>query len=99
MVLRSFRDDCLEAYVVSYSYGMGDPLASRFKKAGRTAEGGGVPVVFCWASPVRNCLKPGTRPEGMGTESPAGCEEMTRSGDSESTKRFHHHSLAHDQVV
>jgi hypothetical protein len=28
--------------------------------------------------PFRNCLEPGTRPEGVGTESPAGCEEITR---------------------
>ncbi len=27
MVMRSFRDDCWEAYVISNSYGMGDPLA------------------------------------------------------------------------
>ena len=31
-----------EAYVISNSYGMGDPLASRFEEAGRTAEGGGI---------------------------------------------------------
>ena len=42
MVMRSFRGDCREAYVISNSYGMGDPLASRFSKAGRTAEGGGI---------------------------------------------------------
>ncbi len=42
MVMRSFRCDCREAYVISNSYGMGDPLASRFSKAGRTAEGGGI---------------------------------------------------------
>ena len=41
MVMRSFRDDCREAYVISNSYGMGDPLAFRFREAGRTAEGGG----------------------------------------------------------
>ncbi len=40
--MRSFRCDCREAYVISNSYGMGDPLASRFSKAGRTAEGGGI---------------------------------------------------------
>jgi hypothetical protein len=42
----SFRDDCREAYVISDSYGMGDPLASRFGEAGRTAEGGSLPAVF-----------------------------------------------------
>jgi hypothetical protein len=40
--MRSFQDDWWEAYVISDSYGMGDPLASRFREAGRTAEGGGV---------------------------------------------------------
>jgi hypothetical protein len=44
--MRSFRDDWREAYVISNSYGMGDPLASRFSEAGRTAEGGGLPAVF-----------------------------------------------------
>jgi hypothetical protein len=38
----SFLRDCQEAYVISDSCGMGDPLASRFKDAGRTAEGGGI---------------------------------------------------------
>jgi len=38
----SFQGDCREAYVISNSYGMGDPLASRFEEAGRTAEGGGI---------------------------------------------------------
>jgi hypothetical protein len=42
MVMRSFRSECREAYVISNSYGMGDPLASRFTEAGRTAEGGGI---------------------------------------------------------
>ena len=42
MVMRSFQSDCREAYVISDSYGMGDPLASRFEEAGRTAEGGGI---------------------------------------------------------
>ena len=42
MVMRSFHGDCREAYVISNSYGMGDPLASRFKEAGRTVEGGGI---------------------------------------------------------
>ncbi len=42
MVMRPFRSDCREVYVISNSYGMGDPLASRFREAGRTAEGGGV---------------------------------------------------------
>ena len=42
MVMRSFRSDCREAYVISSSYRMGDPLASRFCEAGRTAEGGGI---------------------------------------------------------
>ena len=42
MVMRSFRSDWREAYVISYSYGMGDPLAFRFREAGRTAEGGGI---------------------------------------------------------
>jgi hypothetical protein len=42
MVMKSFRSDWREAYVISNSYGMGDPLASRFEKAGRTAEGGGI---------------------------------------------------------
>ena len=40
--MRSFQSDCREAYVISNSYGMGDPLASRFEEAGRTAEGGGI---------------------------------------------------------
>ena len=42
MVRRSFQGDCREAYVISNSYGMGDSLASRFREAGRTAEGGGI---------------------------------------------------------
>ena len=42
MVMRSFQDDFREAYVISNSYEMGDPLASRFSEAGRTAEGGGI---------------------------------------------------------
>jgi hypothetical protein len=42
MVMRSFRDDWREAYVISNSYGMGDSLASRFREVGRTAEGGGI---------------------------------------------------------
>jgi len=42
MVMRSFQSDCREAYVISNSYGMGDPRASRFEEAGRTAEGGGI---------------------------------------------------------
>jgi len=67
MVMRSFQSDCREASVISDSYGIGDPLASRFEEAGRTAEGGGI-----------------TRPQLF---------EMTRPGDSESMKRFHHHSL------
>ncbi len=36
----SFRGDCWKAYVISNSYGMEDPLASRFEEAGRRAEGG-----------------------------------------------------------
>jgi len=40
--MRSFQSDCREAYVISNSYGMGDPRASRFEEAGRTAEGGGI---------------------------------------------------------
>jgi len=53
MVMRSFRGDCREAYVISYSYGMGDPLASRFREAGRTVEGGGItrPQLFEMTSP------------------------------------------------
>ena len=39
-VMVSFRDDCREDYVISNSYGMRGPLASRFKEEGRTAEGG-----------------------------------------------------------
>jgi hypothetical protein len=42
MVMRFFRDDWREVYVISHSYGMGNPLASRFGEAGRTAEGGGI---------------------------------------------------------
>ena len=42
MVMKSFRDDCREAFVISNSYRMGDPLASRFIEVGRTAEGGGI---------------------------------------------------------
>jgi hypothetical protein len=38
MVMKSFRDDCWEVYVISNNYGMGDPLASRFREAGRTAD-------------------------------------------------------------
>ena len=41
MVMRSFRSDCREGYVISNSYGMGDPLASRFTEARGTAAGGG----------------------------------------------------------
>jgi hypothetical protein len=40
----SFRSDCREAFIISNSYGMGDPLASRFEKTGRTAEEGGLPA-------------------------------------------------------
>ena len=65
--MRSFQNDCREAYVISNSYGMGDPLASRFEEAGRTAEGGGI-----------------TRSQLF---------EITRLGDPESKKRFHHNSL------
>jgi hypothetical protein len=68
MVMMSFQGDCREAYVISNSYGMGDPLASRFGEAGRTAEGGGIPRQKLF--------------------------EMTRPGDSEPKKRFHHHLLA-----
>ncbi len=39
---RSFCRDWWKAYVISNSYGMGDPLDSRFREAGRTAEGGGI---------------------------------------------------------
>ena len=46
MVMKSFRDDWRKAYVISNSFGMGDPLAYRFEEAGRTAEGGGLPAVF-----------------------------------------------------
>jgi hypothetical protein len=42
MVMKSFRSDCWEAFVISFSYGTGDPLAFRFEEAGRTAEGGGI---------------------------------------------------------
>ncbi len=42
MVVRCFQSDWREAYVISNSYEMGDPLASRFREAGRTAEGGGI---------------------------------------------------------
>jgi hypothetical protein len=38
--MRSFRSDWREAYVISNSYGMGDPLAFRFEETERTAEGG-----------------------------------------------------------
>jgi hypothetical protein len=41
MVMGSFQSDCRKAFVISNSYGMGDPLASRFEEAGRTVEGGG----------------------------------------------------------
>ncbi len=40
--MKSFQSDSREAYVISNGYGMGDPLASRFREAGRTAEGGGI---------------------------------------------------------
>ena len=40
--MRPFQSDCREVYFISYSYGMGDPLASRFEEVGRTAEGGGI---------------------------------------------------------
>ncbi len=51
--MRSFQSDCREAYVISNSYGMGDPLASRFEEAGRTAEGGGITHRNCLKSPGR----------------------------------------------
>ena len=68
MVMRSFQGDWREAYVISNSYEMGDPLASRFGEAGRTAEGGGVTsyhnvlihrmtlknVVFSYNEPTKN---------------------------------------------
>ncbi len=37
---RLFCCDWWEAYVISDSYEMGDPLASRFGEVGRTVEGG-----------------------------------------------------------
>jgi len=40
MVMRSFRDDWREAYVISNSYGMGDPLAPS------EAEGGGITLPY-----------------------------------------------------
>ncbi len=61
MVMRSFQSDCREAYVISDSYGMGDPLASRFEEAGRTAEGGGLPAVLL-AGITRPYLFEMTRP-------------------------------------
>ena len=82
MVMRSFLSDWREGYVISNSYGMGDPLASRFKEAGRTAEGGGLPAGFL-AGITRRFAAGITRPQLL---------EMTRPGDSESKKRFHHHS-------
>jgi hypothetical protein len=44
--MESFLSDCWKAYVISDSYGMGDPLAFRFREAGRTAEGGGLPAIY-----------------------------------------------------
>ncbi len=44
--MKSFLSDCREAFVISWSYGMGDPLASRSEGSGRTAEGGGLPAVI-----------------------------------------------------
>ena len=35
-----------EVFVISWSYGKGDPLAPRFFVAGRTAEGRGFTAVF-----------------------------------------------------
>jgi hypothetical protein len=42
MVMKSFLSDSREAYVISISYGMGDPLAFCFEEAERTVEGGGI---------------------------------------------------------
>ncbi len=45
----SFLSDRREAFVISWSYGMGDPLAPRAVGSGRIGRGE--------ASPVRNSLK------------------------------------------
>jgi hypothetical protein len=39
MVMKSFLSDCREAFVISWSYGMGDPLAPSEVEGNR--EGGG----------------------------------------------------------
>jgi hypothetical protein len=57
------------------------PLFSPLQRSG---EPGGLPF--------RNNMKPGTRPEGVGTESPAGCEEMTKASTRMSSSQAAGHS-------
>ncbi len=59
--MRSFLSDCREAFVISWRYGMGDPLAP-IRRIGE--QGGGRPARHREplrrggrASPVRNVLK------------------------------------------
>jgi hypothetical protein len=40
--MKSFLSDCREAFVISWSYGMGDPLAPSEVEGNR--EGGGLPA-------------------------------------------------------
>jgi hypothetical protein len=77
----SFRSDCREAYVISNSYGMGDPLASRFREAGRTVEGGGLPAVFM-AGITRRLPAGITRrlPAGITRRLPAGITRRLPAG-------------------
>jgi hypothetical protein len=37
--MKAFLSDCREAFVISWSYGMGDPLAPRSEGAGRIGRG------------------------------------------------------------
>jgi len=53
----------------------------------RGEQGGGRLVRLWRTSPVRNALKPGTRPEGVGTER---SEEMTRPRALVLMKKHHH---------
>ncbi len=66
---RSFCCDWREAYVISNSCGMGDPLDSRFREAGRTAEGGGItrPQLFEMTRPGASEQKKDLCPLGTPT--------------------------------
>ena len=79
--MRSFRGDCREAYVISNSYGMGDPLAPS-KVEGNSGGGRHHPSVTVINDQPATILGGQDR------------EIYPPLADSESEKRSHHHSLA-----